>query len=143
VTQGAFVLRLGRRRITAVVMVSSQDDVVAVVLPSQMRAQTFRSHALILLILAMLFGLSLSVRAQQVHDALHGKTELTMGTKANVRVQADSDVRPVLQFASYIAALPSVSGRVKPNVLGGPKSTSDSPWYSVVVRHRPPPQSLV
>jgi hypothetical protein len=104
--------------------------------------KTIRSRALILLILAALVGLSVSVRAQQVHCALHGTSELTMGTKANLRAQADVDVRPALQFASYVVALPRVTERIYPIPQVEPASSDNAPWYSVTVKHRPPPQSL-
>jgi hypothetical protein len=104
--------------------------------------KTIRSRALILLILAALVGLSMSVRAQQVHCALHGTSELTMGTKANVRAQADVDVRPALQFANYVAELPRVVERIHLQPQVDLTASDNAPWYSVTVKHRPPPPFL-
>jgi hypothetical protein len=104
--------------------------------------KTIRSRALILVILAALAGLSVAVRAQQVHCALRGTSELTMGTKANVRAQADVEVRPAIQFTTYIAELPRVVERICPNTQDEPKASAVSAWYAVTVKHRPPPQFL-
>jgi hypothetical protein len=105
--------------------------------------ETIRSRALILLFLAALVGLSVAVRAQQVHCALHGTSELTMGTKANVRAQADSvDVQPVLQFACYIAELPRVVERIYVRPPIDLTASDNAPWYAVTVKRRPPPQFL-
>jgi hypothetical protein len=130
-----------RRRIGAVALLNSKHDL-QMVRWDGVGVKTIRSRALILLILAALVGLSVTVRAQQVHCALRGTSELTMGTKANVRAQADVDIRPALQFTAHVVDLPRVTERVYPRPQVEPAASDNAPWYSVSVRRRPPPQSL-
>jgi hypothetical protein len=95
---------------------------------------------LIFVVLVALVGLSVSVRAEQVERVLHTSAPTTMRAKADLPSSALANAPQPMLFVDTLLSKPQPSPAMPAKEMPASASPSSSPWYSVSVRHRPPPQ---
>lgn len=103
---------------------------------------SIRASWLIFAVLVTLVGLSITIRGEQVDRVLHASAPTTMTAKADVPSPASASVPQPLpmirsRMVTSFAMLIQVPART---TIAG--FSAWSLWYSVFVRHRPPPQNF-
>jgi hypothetical protein len=99
-----------------------------------------RSSWLILTLLIALVGLSVSIRAKQVDRVLHASAPTTMTANADLPSPVLASVpHPLPIIGSRVAAPRTIAVQVPARAVSV-RFAVRTLWYSVSVKHRPPPQ---
>jgi hypothetical protein len=115
--------------------------------PVQPEIQPIPFRGLVFLVMIALMSFSISVRASQVNGVLHksnGSAISNMSTKTKTDVPAAAPIRfePALRVVSFVLPQPRLTGAGFERVQRSDVPLTESLWYSVAVRYRPPPAFL-
>jgi hypothetical protein len=108
-----------------------------------------RTREMILLVAIAFIGLSVSVRADQIHRALAPSgpgpsvaSQSSLTAKTDVSAPALVAPDPYIRLLGHIVPPPQKISVPVPPLTVLQTSSTESLWYSVAVKHRPPPDNL-
>jgi hypothetical protein len=115
--------------------------------PLNPEIQPIPYSGLVFLVMIALLSFSISVRASQVNGVLHksnGSTISSMSTKTKTDVPAAAPIQfeTTLRVVGLVLPQPRLTGARFDRAQRSDMPLTESLWYSVAVRHRPPPAFL-